>query len=63
MKHKVLFFLIYFSFKMELDNSESESSDSEFLTKKVKTEKEKVSQLNYYYLKLLLSYVMFDATW
>ena len=26
---------------MELDNSESESSDSEFLTKKVKTEKEK----------------------
>lgn len=48
---------------MELDNSESESSDSEFLTKKVKTEKEKVSQLNYYYLKLLLSYVMFDATW
>ena len=24
---------------MELDNSESESSDSEFLTKKVKTEK------------------------
>ena len=33
---------------MELDNSESESSDSEFLTKKVKTEKEKVSVMHYY---------------
>lgn len=47
-KHKILFSLIYCSFKMELDNSESESSDSEFLTKKVKTEKEKVSVMNYY---------------